>query len=35
MGMEILLLGALMVGLPPLIMVLVSDWREHKYEKQA
>jgi len=33
--MEILLLGALMVGLPIIIMGSVAAWRERQYEKQA
>ena len=35
MGMEILLIGALMVGLPVMIMGFVAAWRERKYEKEA
>ena len=34
-AMEILLLGALMVGLPIIIMGSISAWREHKHEKNA
>jgi len=35
MGMEILLLGALIVGLPLIIACFVSYWRDKQYEKQA
>ena len=35
MGMEILLIGALMVGLPVIIMGCVAAWRERQYEKEA
>jgi len=33
--MEILLLGALIVGLPIIILDLISYWRDKQYEKQA
>jgi hypothetical protein len=33
--MEILLLGALMVGLPIIIMGCVAAWRERQYNEQA
>ena len=33
--MEILLLGALMVGLPIIIMGSIAAWRERKYENQS
>ena len=33
--MEILLLGALIVGLPIIIMVGVAAWRDRQYEKDA
>ena len=32
--MEILLLGALMVGLPVIIIGCVAAWRERKYNEQ-
>jgi hypothetical protein len=35
MGMEILLIGALIVGLPLIIACFVSYWRDKKYEEQA
>ena len=35
MGMEILLLGALIVGLPLIIACFVSYWREKKHENQT
>ena len=34
-NMEILLLGALIVGLPIIILGLISYWRDKQYEKQA
>jgi len=34
MGMEILLLGALMVGLPVIIIGCVASWRERQFNKQ-
>jgi len=33
--MEILLLGALMVGLPIIIMGSVAAWRERQYKEDA
>ena len=35
MGMEILLIGAWIVGLPLIIMGCVAAWRERQYEKEA
>jgi hypothetical protein len=35
MGMEILLIGALITGLPLIIACLISYWRDRQYEKQA
>ena len=35
MGMEILLIGAWIVGLPLIIMVGIAAWRERQYEKEA
>ena len=32
MGMEILLIGALIVGLPLIIAGLISYWRDKRYE---
>jgi len=34
MGMEVLLLGALIVGLPLIVAGLISYWREKRYEKK-
>jgi len=34
MGMEILLLGALMVGIPIMIIGFVAAWRERHYNEQ-
>jgi hypothetical protein len=33
--MEILLLGTLIVGLPIILLGLISYWRERYYEKQT
>ena len=35
MGIEILLIGALIVGLPLIIAGLISYWRDKKYEEQS
>ena len=35
MGMGILLLGALMVGVPVMIIGFVAAWRERHYNEQA
>jgi len=35
MGMEILLIGAMIVGLPIIIAGLVSYWRDRQYEKHS
>ena len=35
MGMEILIIGALIVGLPLIIAGSISYLRDRKYEKQA
>ena len=35
MGMEILLIGALMVGLPVMIIGCVAAWRERQHDKQS
>ena len=35
MGMEILLIGALMVGVPVMIIGFVAAWRERQAEKEA
>jgi len=34
MGMEILLIGAAIVGIPLMIMGFVSEWREKKYREK-
>ena len=33
--MEILLIGALIVGVPLIIMGSISAWRERRYKEQA
>jgi hypothetical protein len=34
MGMEILLIGALITGVPLIIIGCVAAWRERQYEKE-